>query len=179
MMNLPTKADPLNSSPPSSKCSGAPAADRSAYQRAYYAANREHAKEVRRLWRLKNPDYQRRWAAKNPGKRAAATKKYAVSHPAARAATNAAWKAKNRAKVSAWRRRRAGLPEPTRPQPATCENCNKPPSGQFRELCLDHAENPKRFRGWLCFDCNTSIGKLGDTIAGLRRAIAYLERAGE
>lgn len=31
----------------------------------------------------------------------------------------------------------------------------------------------------LCFDCNTSIGKLGDNIEGLQRALRYLEKASE
>jgi hypothetical protein len=30
----------------------------------------------------------------------------------------------------------------------------------------------------LCTGCNLSMGKLGDDIAGLYRAIAYLERPG-
>jgi hypothetical protein len=41
---------------------------------------------------------------------------------------------------------------------------------------LDHCHVTGRFRGWLCQTCNTGLGKLGDDISGVRRAIAYLER---
>jgi hypothetical protein len=43
-------------------------------------------------------------------------------------------------------------------------------------LCLDHNHETGKFRGWLCDNCNTGIGKLGDTVEGLERAIAYLKR---
>jgi hypothetical protein len=68
-----------------------------------------------------------------------------------------------------------GLPRPVRARPAVCECCGKP-SGA-RSLAIDHCHLTGKFRGWLCARCNTSIGDLGDDIAGLQRAIAYLERA--
>ena len=55
---------------------------------------------------------------------------------------------------------------------AFCDLCNKPPK---RNLCLDHDHTTGRFRGWLCYRCNVSIGQLGDSILGLQRAISYLE----
>src|SRR5687767_5117808 len=44
-------------------------------------------------------------------------------------------------------------------------------------LVLDHAEKNgiKTVRGLLCGDCNTSLGKLGDTYEGVMRAVKYLE----
>jgi hypothetical protein len=45
-------------------------------------------------------------------------------------------------------------------------------------LHLDHCHVTGSFRGWLCGKCNTGLGMLGDNIAGLKAAIAYLERAG-
>jgi len=42
---------------------------------------------------------------------------------------------------------------------------------------LDHDHRTGKFRGWLCHDCNTSIGKLGDTFDGVMRAADYLKRA--
>jgi hypothetical protein len=42
---------------------------------------------------------------------------------------------------------------------------------------LDHCHVSGAFRGWLCHKCNTGLGKLGDDIAGVRRAIAYLLRS--
>lgn len=70
------------------------------------------------------------------------------------------------------RARRMGISAPTRPDPGVCEQCASAPS-----LHLDHDHDTGAFRGWLCRKCNTSIGALGDNIAGLERAIAYLKRA--
>lgn len=60
-----------------------------------------------------------------------------------------------------------------RPKPldGRCENCRCE-----RDLHGDHDPATGQFRGWLCFHCNTGIGKLGDNVEGLREAIAYLER---
>lgn len=68
-----------------------------------------------------------------------------------------------------------GWPRPTRKMPKNCECCGAPPSAKV--LNLDHCHTTNVFRGWLCWNCNTSIGKLGDTIAGLQQAINYLKRA--
>jgi hypothetical protein len=57
------------------------------------------------------------------------------------------------------------------PPPDKCELC-----GRVESLCLDHDHVTQEFRGWLCPSCNTSLGGLGDSVEGLRRAIAYLER---
>ena len=66
-------------------------------------------------------------------------------------------------------------PEPTRPRPAVCENCKKPEQG--KRLALDHDHETGVFRGWLCSNCNSGLGKLGDSIAALNRMIRYLRRA--
>jgi len=68
-----------------------------------------------------------------------------------------------------------GLPQPTRAEPSACECCGRPP--RKHSLCVDHCHETGRFRGWLCGMCNTAIGKLGDNVAGLETAIAYLKRA--
>jgi hypothetical protein len=60
-------------------------------------------------------------------------------------------------------RQTAGPPSPN------CELCHRP--GRMQ---LDHDHATGKFRGWLCGSCNCGLGKLGDDIAGLRRAIAYL-----
>ena len=41
---------------------------------------------------------------------------------------------------------------------------------------LDHCHDTDVFRGWLCHRCNVGIGFLGDTLEGLNKAIAYLEK---
>jgi hypothetical protein len=62
-----------------------------------------------------------------------------------------------------------------RPKPSVCECCGRAPG--VRGLHFDHDHETGLFRGWICFRCNTAIGKLGDTLEGARRAVAYLERA--
>jgi hypothetical protein len=56
------------------------------------------------------------------------------------------------------------------PSPS-CEICHR-----IGRVVLDHDHATNEFRGWLCRECNTSLGNLGDDVAGLRRALAYLER---
>jgi recombination endonuclease VII len=91
-------------------------------------------------------------------------------------AWSAAWTKANRARASALSlksaRRLAGMPEPTRPTPNFCECCGKPP--ESKGLALDHCHESGAFRGWLCWHCNTAIGKLGDNEQGLMRALNYL-----
>ena len=51
-----------------------------------------------------------------------------------------------------------------------CELCDERPSAH-----LDHDHNTGKVRGVLCLVCNTGLGKLGDTIEGLERALNYLK----
>ena len=71
-----------------------------------------------------------------------------------------------------------GLPLPTRPWPEVCELCGRPPGKTA--LNLDHCHTTGKFRGWLCNSCNTSLGKMGDSIEGVKqwysRACSYLRR---
>lgn len=62
-----------------------------------------------------------------------------------------------------------------RPMPDACELCEAL-RGEAA-LCFDHDHETGEFRGWLCTRCNTALGKLGDTLESLKRAVAYLERA--
>lgn len=86
------------------------------------------------------------------------------------------WRKAHPERVAQIHRKSAGHPEPTRPEPSVCECCgNVCASG--KRLSLDHDHVTNVFRGWLCMKCNTSIGKLGDSIAGVLKAVAYLQRA--
>jgi hypothetical protein len=60
--------------------------------------------------------------------------------------------------------------EHTRPE--VCECCEKK---HKKTLCLDHDHETGEFNGWLCDDCNVGIGRLGDTIDGLMKAVKYKE----
>lgn len=62
-----------------------------------------------------------------------------------------------------------------KPDTDVCECCGK--SGH--KLKLDHDHYTKQFRGWICDNCNTGIGRLSDSIEGVEKALAYLKRAYE
>jgi hypothetical protein len=58
------------------------------------------------------------------------------------------------------------------PPVPSCEICQR-----LGRTQLDHVHATAEFRGWLCRECNVGLGKLGDDIAGIRRALAYMERS--
>ena len=61
------------------------------------------------------------------------------------------------------------------PAGSPCECC-----GRVSKLFLDHSHDTDEFRGWICRECNSSIGLMGDSIEGVRKALAYMEtRAAE
>jgi hypothetical protein len=64
------------------------------------------------------------------------------------------------------------LAEIVGPQAHACEICRRE-----GPTILDHDHTTGAFRGWLCRTCNLSLGRLGDDVAGVRRAIAYLLRS--
>ena len=43
------------------------------------------------------------------------------------------------------------------------------------KLQVDHIHGSTTFRGWLCTDCNSGMGKLGDNLEGVLQAAIYLE----
>jgi hypothetical protein len=57
-------------------------------------------------------------------------------------------------------------------RPSACECCGEIPY----KWCLDHDHQTNEFRGWLCDKCNTGIGKLGDNLDGLHKAVIYLQK---
>ena len=53
-----------------------------------------------------------------------------------------------------------------------CQCCGR----QSDSLHFDHDHKTGKYRGFLCHFCNTGIGKLGDDIEGVARALRYLEK---
>lgn len=68
---------------------------------------------------------------------------------------------------------RAAPARPALPHP--CDNCSKPIT-TAKTLQLDHDHKTHAFRGWLCKECNISIGNLGDNVHGMIRAAIYLNK---
>lgn len=65
------------------------------------------------------------------------------------------------------------VPTPENPYP--CDNCNKPVTTS-RTIQLDHCHKTGCFRGWICKECNISLGNLGDNIEGMFRTVHYLNK---
>ncbi len=57
----------------------------------------------------------------------------------------------------------------------TCECCQKSIPDEDR-INFDHCPKTMSFRGWICTNCNTGIGKLGDSLEGVYLALQYLRR---
>lgn len=58
-------------------------------------------------------------------------------------------------------------------QAGRCAIC----TAAMRSPYVDHCHETGRVRGFLCTTCNAGLGMLGDNVAGLRRALAYLEQS--
>ena len=58
------------------------------------------------------------------------------------------------------------------PKPDHCDCCHK----KVEKLQIDHIHGTLIFRGWVCRNCNTGIGAVGDTLEGVLRAAVYLEK---
>ena len=56
------------------------------------------------------------------------------------------------------------------PYGAPCDCCGR----IMKEPNFDHCHETNTFRGWLCKNCNTAIGALGDNLEGLMKAVKYL-----
>lgn len=57
-------------------------------------------------------------------------------------------------------------------QDGRCALCDE----ASENLVVDHCHETGVIRGMLCVRCNLGLGRFGDNVAGLKRAIAYLER---
>ena len=70
------------------------------------------------------------------------------------------------------------------PKPQNCQCCglevktilNKKKYSNSGVLQLDHQHETETFRGWICYACNQGIGKLGDNLEGVVKAVLYLSK---
>jgi len=58
-----------------------------------------------------------------------------------------------------------------------CACCGAQANADGKRLFVDHDHATGAIRGVVCRKCNAGIAALGDSIEGVRRALAYLERA--
>jgi hypothetical protein len=115
---------------------------------------------------------QLEWQRRNPEKRREYEKRY-LSKPG------------NLEKKSAWRREyykrnsdAEKIRKAARERPQFCESCGDAPdvTSHQPKLCFDHDHDTGRFRGWLCFRCNTALGFLLDDPRRIAALAAYLNK---
>jgi hypothetical protein len=66
-------------------------------------------------------------------------------------------------------------PVPSIYNPYLCDCCKKL-IVTTRTIQLDHCHVKGEFRGWVCKECNISMGNLGDNIKGMIRVIKYMNK---
>lgn len=62
-------------------------------------------------------------------------------------------------------------------QDGRCACCETRTPGGTGGFAVDHCHTTGKIRGLLCSNCNAGIGKLGDGVEGVARALAYLQRS--
>ena len=64
-------------------------------------------------------------------------------------------------------------------QKGACAICNidvKFGTGFSQAVHVDHCHTTNKVRGILCGNCNTALGKLGDSVESIKRVLQYLEK---
>ena len=122
------------------------------------------------------------WRKRNPEKTRAYCRNYYAANAEKRIALSKKWREENPEQMlRSWRRkgwRKAGI-DPVAAEAAltahsgSCACCGTDKPGG-KGWCVDHDHATGRVRGILCFNCNFAIGKLGDTLEGVLRAVRYL-----
>lgn len=121
--------------------------ERKAYQKAYYAANKERLLEAQRERNRKHyAANKRKYKEKN---RAATLKKYNLTQMEYQDLLDS--------------------------QGGGCAICTASP--RVRKMVVDHCHKTGRVRGILCNQCNTAIGLLGDFADRIMEAADYLTKS--
>ena len=60
---------------------------------------------------------------------------------------------------------------PAPPSGTPCQCC-----GRIDRLFADHDRRTKTLKGWVCRNCNAGIGMQGDSLEGVEKVVAYLQR---
>ncbi len=142
-----------------------------------WAASLDYGREKAQRLRA-NPSYRRKCNERNRLEKA---KERAT--PEGRDRQNANKRrssAKRKRAAQLWSIHRLRLPQYEAANAAlggNCAICNEPdPSG--RRLAVDHDHDSGLYRGLLCSNCNTALGKFRDRPDLLRKAADYLEAGG-
>lgn len=67
-------------------------------------------------------------------------------------------------------------PKPSIGEPFRCPVCEKTIIRQFKnDVTLDHSHENGTIRGWICRQCNSSIGMMDEDTGILKRAIKWIQ----
>lgn len=144
-----------------------------ATSKAWYEAHPEEARAMRQAWYKENAERSkaatRAWIKANPERRAASKQAWYDAHPG----YAAAWR-KAHPGYGSVRRVKLQEKEVGRKKPKRCDVCKRP--GQ---ICFDHCHRSKKFRGWLCQNCNKALGHVKDSAKLLRKLAGYIDKSKE
>jgi len=149
--------------------------DAKAYSKAYREKNKEKIKAYKKTW---NKAYHE----KNKESILAQKKAYYEKNKEEINLKKKAYREKNRDKIRAKELKRnfgIGLHEYNlmfTEQKGKCACCGIRQNELTMRFAVDHDHDTGLIRGLLCGNCNTGIGKLGDNIEGLMKALNYLEK---
>lgn len=155
-----------------------------AYERAYYAKNREkRAEERRRAYATLAPEikaermaYQKQWFKDHPNARKEINRRYRERNKEKIARAEREYSATTEARQRVRARTAATLETLAgRARPEVCDACGGLPD-KGKSLHFDHCHQHGHFRGWLCRNCNLMLGYAKDDPNRLRKLIAYLKR---
>lgn len=65
------------------------------------------------------------------------------------------------------------------PKSQSCDICQQLASELKKGLAFDHDHKTGKFRGWLCFPCNSALGLAKDNIEILLAMVEYLKKSRE
>lgn len=167
------------------------------YQRKYYAANRDRKIAAAREWQQANAErraeYMREYYKRKPDKFKRTPEQQAEHNRRRRERYASDPEYRERVKKQAERtpeQRRAILLRKSygisveqydamlAEQGGGCAICGVEFGDKGgRRLAVDHCHDTGAVRGLLCSNCNQGLGKFGDDIARLERAIMYLRRS--
>ncbi len=156
----------------------------SAYNKQYYAANREKLRARAAAWRAANPDKVRasrakHWATVDRAERTKYNKKYYAENRDRVIAKNTRYREENPGRVRATRYG-FSVEDQDRlfaAQGHVCAICRATISLQVGGGAhLDHDHDTGEVRGFLCRNCNVLIGHANDSPTRLRAAAAYLDK---
>lgn len=127
-------------------------------------------------------DRQREYVAKNKDRVSSRMKEYHAANRDRLLQQQREYKAKHKARLRGLRRQMETGFSPelfdvtVAFQDGKCGICAQDLGGlPPHHVHADHCHDTGEPRGVLCQNCNTSIGRLGDNIAGIKRVLAYLE----